>query len=345
MITSYIKPYIRKLTPYASARDSYQSGILLDANENAFGSVLTNLREAYNRYPDPGSNELKKALALFVRTAPDRIAAGNGSDEIIELLIKIFAGPGEEIIVCEPTYGMYQAAANAFNIAVKTCLLTDNFQLNLKAIEQQTSKKTRIIFCCSPNNPTGNLLNENDIKKLCAMFGGPVIVDEAYIEFSKKESLAKLGAQFDNLIILRTLSKAWGLAGLRVGYAVADPSVVRYIDRIKLPYNINRVSAGLAIQALSNTEQLRKLCSNIIDERERLAQQLKNLGVSVFPSNANFLLVRCPGARSVVRRLAEESGIIIRDMSDKPLLADCFRITVGTPKENKKLIQALKNLL
>ncbi len=339
MIKSLIRPNIRNLRPYVCARNLYQEGILLDANENAFAD------EAMNRYPDPESKKLRAALAAYAGVKTENIFAGAGSDEIIDLLIRIFAAPREEIIVLEPTYGMYQVVAQINDVRVKPCLLTENFQLDLGKIQQCISPKTKMLFCASPNSPTGNLLNPNDLEKLCAIFPGIAVIDEAYVEFSSQPSFAENICGFENLVILRTLSKAWGLAGIRVGYCIANPLIIEYLMKIKPPYNVNSISASLAEKTLNNKEKLAEFRQRIIQERTRLSYKLKKLGATVFLSETNFLLVKIPSASSVVKKLAENFGIIVRDFSSKPLLKDCFRVTVGTPEENQAFIQALSNFL
>lgn len=339
MIKSLIRPNIRNLKPYVCARNLYQKGILLDANENAF------MDGKLNRYPDPESKKLRAALAAYVGVKTKNIFVGVGSDEIIDLLIRLFATPGEEIIVLEPTYGMYRVAAKINEVIVKTSLLNKDFQLDLGNIEKLITSKTKMFFCASPNSPTGNRLNTEDLKKLCTIFPGIIVIDEAYVEFSSQPSFVKNLRRFENLVILRTLSKAWGLAGLRVGYCIANPLAIKYLMKIKPPYNVNCISAALAEEALNNKEKMAEFRQRIILEQTRLSYELKKLGATVFPSKTNFLLVKIPSASSVVKKLAENFGIIVRDFSAKPLLKDCFRVTVGTPEENRAFIQALSNFL
>ncbi|MBI2638378.1 histidinol-phosphate transaminase [Candidatus Peregrinibacteria bacterium] len=338
---SLVRPNIRKLRPYVCARNLYQEGILLDANENAFADDT----QALNRYPDPESKKLRTALAVYAGVKTENIFAGVGSDEIIDLLIRIFAAPREEIIVLEPTYGMYQVVAQINDVKLKPCLLTENFQPDLRKIRKCISPKTKMLFCASPNSPTGNLLNPSDLKKLCAIFPGIIVIDEAYIEFSSQPSFAENLRRFKNLVILRTLSKAWGLAGIRVGYCIANPLIIEYLMKIKPPYNMNSVSASLAEKALKNKENLAELRQKMMQERTRLSHELKKLGATVFPSEANFLLVKIPSASSIIKKLAEDFTIIVRDFSSRPLLKDCFRVTVGTREENRAFIQSLTTFL
>lgn len=346
MIDALVRPNVKKLKPYTSARHLHQEGLLLDANENPFGSVVkVPFQLELNRYPDPFCKGLKNGLSKYLQTAPENLFIGVGSDEIIDLLIRLFVGPDEEVIVCEPTYGMYQVAADIAGIASRRCLLTSDFQLDLNAIGPQAGSKTRLLFCCSPNNPTGNVLNPEDIEKLCKNFQGIVVVDEAYVEFSSKPSLLRALKLPENLVLLRTFSKAWGLAGARIGYAIMNPKIVEYLNKIKPPYNMNSVSALLAQQALENEKQFLEWRKVILAEREKLSNGFGALGFKVFPSEANFILVRRAGGARLVKRLAEEFKIIVRDVSGKSGLADCVRVSVGTPEENARLLKAAGELV
>jgi histidinol-phosphate aminotransferase len=346
MITSLIRSNLRNFKPYSSARSLYQKGVFMDANENSIGSVIdvaidTNL----NRYPDPNSLDLRQALGKFLGLSENNIFVGNGSDEAIDLLIRLFVEPDEEIIIMEPTYGMYKVAAEVAGVAVKNCPLTKDFRVDTDALLAQVTAKTKLIFCCSPNNPTGTLIPFQDIERLCQNFKGVVVVDEAYIEFASKPSLISKVGQLENLVVLRTFSKAWGLAGIRVGYAVAQEQVIEYLNKIKPPYNLNRISGKLATQALAQYPKMLEFRETILTERGKLAKNLANLGFTVFPSEANFLLVSCPKASEAAKRLALDYGIIIRAFGSKPMLKDCVRISVGTPEQNKLLVKALTKIL
>ncbi len=347
MINNLIRPNIVKMKPYVCARDLYQEGVFMDANENAFCSPVKNSRLLnLNRYPDPSSTELKKALGRYVGVDFENIFVSSGSDEIIDLLIRLFVNEDEEVLIFEPTYGMYRVLAEVNNVRIKTCSLGNDFQINFTGFRDALSAKTKIVFLCSPNNPTGNLLNYEDILKIVEKFNGVVVVDEAYVEFSSRESLAKVAVNSENLIILRTLSKAWGLAGIRVGYCLANKLIIDYLNKIKLPYNVNLLSSYMAIKALKNSDLMEQMVLEIIAERNWLRMELKKLGFKVFASEANFLLVKIVGAGRIVKKLAEDFGIIVRDFSNKPgVPEDCFRITVGTSKQNRALIQALTLIL
>ena len=346
MIDQLVRKNIKDMKPYSSARSLYQSGMFFDANENALGSTVTldGIPEL-NRYPDPYSKNLREALGKFLDLSEVNIFAGNGSDEIIDLLIRLFVNPDESVLVIEPTYGMYKVAAETAGVGVQSCSLNDEFQIDVPSVLDSVTPKTKIIFCCSPNNPTGNLLRTEDIEELCKKFKGIVIVDEAYIEFASKESLSKRVADFENLVILRTFSKIWGLAGIRVGYAIANEKVIQYLDKIKAPYNINRISSALAIKALAEKDTVAEFKDTILKERKRMEKHLTEMGLTVFPSDANFLLVKYPTASKIAKQLADESKLIIREFGNKKLLENCVRISIATPEQNDVLLTKIKQLV
>jgi histidinol-phosphate aminotransferase len=268
---------------------------------------------------------------------------GVGSDEVIDLIVRIFCEPKwDSVVLIEPTYGMYRVAASIQDVRVRSCLLTEDFQIDVEAVRQTVDENTKLIFCCSPNNPTANLLHTEDILALCEL-GIIIIVDEAYIDFAKTESLASRVLDYPNLIVLRTLSKAWGLAGIRLGYCMADTIIISYLMKVKLPYNINALTSRMTLQALSKGVEVRQTVDAIIQEREWLIEELNQLLCiqKVYPTDANFILVRCTDATALYRVLASKN-IIVRNRSTEPLLNNCLRITVGTHRENKMLIQAVK---
>ncbi len=346
MITDLIRSNLRGFKPYSSARSLYQKGIFMDANENSLGSVINeSIDKGLNRYPDPYSLDLRKALGKFLGISEKNIFVGNGSDEAIDLLIRLFVEPGEEIIIMEPTYGMYKVAAEVAGVAIKNISLASDFQVDIPNLLSQVSSKTKIIFCCSPNNPTGTLIQPEELEKICGNFRGIVVVDEAYVEFASKPSLIGKISSLENLIILRTFSKAWGLAGIRVGYAVAQEAAIEYLNKIKPPYNLNRVSSKIAIQALQQYPKMLEFKTLILREREKLALELTKLGFIVFSSEANFLLVRYPNASLIAKKLAEDFGIIVRDFNSKPKLENCIRISIGTPEQNQLLIKNLSLII
>jgi len=344
-IDSLVRKNISKLKPYSSARDEFQapsmedSLIYLDANENPFNSD-------YNRYPDSHQRALKIKIAELKLLTPGQIFLGNGSDEAIDLLIRAFCEPGiDNVIIPQPTYGMYSVCAAISNVEVKQVLLTSEFEIDSTAIEQSWNDHSKIIFLCSPNNPSGNLLNKEAIKSLLLRFQGLVVVDEAYIDFTEDNGFAPLLNEFNNLVILQTLSKAWGLAGLRLGMCFANQEVITILNKIKPPYNINTVTQSVALQQLDKENQKTAWVKEIVAEREKLKKELILLTIveKVFPSDANFLLVRVSGAKNVYDQLVNQ-GIIARDRSNVILCEQCLRITVGTPGENKQLIDAIKRL-
>lgn len=341
-LDSIIRPNIRNLVPYSSARDEFtgEAKVFLDANENSLGSPLL---KWYNRYPDPHQQALKEKLSKIKGIAPSHIFLGNGSDEAIDILFRAFCEPGRHnVIVCPPTYGMYEVSAHINDVAVRKVPLTASFQLDLEAMEAAVDADTRIIWLCSPNNPTGNSIDRGDIEMILNNFDGIVVVDEAYINFSRHRSFIPDLADYPNLVVLQTLSKAWGLAALRVGMAFASEAIIGIMNRIKPPYNINEAAQQLASQALEEVEQVNEMIRILVTERDKLAASLEQhpLVRHVYPSDANFLLVQVDGGRNVYEYLLTQ-GIVVRDRSTTPGCADCIRITVGTPLENELLLKAL----
>lgn len=340
-----VRENIKNLKPYSSARSEFsgQAKVYLDANENSFGSPLT---KWYNRYPDPLQWELKKKIAGIKKVNAENMLLGNGSDECIDLLIRAFCEPKlDNIIICPPTYGMYEVYGNINNVAVTEVPLTHNFQLDLEKLEQAIDAATKIIFFCSPNNPTGNSMVREDIEMVLNNFDGLVVVDEAYINYSRQRSFITELKDYPNLVVMQTFSKAWGLAGLRLGMIFASAAIVDVLNKIKPPYNINQATQELAIKALENLTDVNTMIKETIAEREQLEHELAAIPFvkKIVPSDANFLLVRMEKASEVYDAL-KRRGIIVRNRSNVVLCEDCLRITVGTPGENKILIEALKEL-
>ncbi|MBI4418017.1 MAG: histidinol-phosphate transaminase, partial [Ignavibacteriales bacterium] len=341
-----IRPNIKALQPYRSARQDFTSGILLDANENAFGSPVSVDGITLNRYPDPSQIQLRRRIAQINDVDPEQIFVGVGSDEIIDLLIRLFCQPGgDSVIVLAPTYGVYRVAAEINDVRVNPVLLTESFEIDVPAVMHNVSSRTKMVFCCSPNNPTGNLLRAQDIAALCRRTEAIIVVDEAYIDLAQAQSLCHSVPEYPNLVVLRTLSKAWGLAGIRLGYAIANEQIVSYLLKIKSPYNINALTSEYALKALDNWETVERTVSLVIKERNRLSKELSGLRevTAVFPSRANFLLVRFADGYSVYNELANR-GIIVRYRGNEPNLENCIRITVGTPQENNLLLLTLKEM-
>lgn len=338
-----VRKNIRRLTPYSSARKEFAgtARIFLDANENSYGSPLG---ENYHRYPDPLQTELKKEVAGLSGVRPGQIFVGNGSDEAIDLLLRVFCEPDRDnIVITPPTYGMYQISAAINDVRVKRAPLTENFELDSEAIGRTLDRRTKMIFVCSPNNPTGNSLDRGTILRLAETFPGLVVVDEAYIDFSSRPSLVVEIGRFPNLVVLQTFSKAWGLAGLRVGLAFADPEVIDLLNRIKPPYNVSEIAQRAVLRALKNKRTMRRRVAAIIAGREKLRRELAQLEIirRIYPTDANFVLAKTVDAGRIYRFLLDH-GIVVRNRHNVAMCAGCLRFTVGTPDENKSLIRALK---
>jgi len=341
-IKKVVRPNIETLKAYSSAKDEYtgEANVLLDANENSLGSPLT---KWYNRYPDPYQKKVKEKLAFIKQIKAEQIFLGNGSDECIDILFRTFCEPGKDnIIICPPTYPMYEVGANINNIAIKSAPLLPNFQLNLAHIEQLVDAQTKIIWICSPNNPTGNSLDRIDIETILNHFNGLVVVDEAYINFSKQKSFAQSLIDYSNLVVLQTLSKAWGLAGLRLGMCFADASIIKYMNKVKAPYNINIVTQELALAALEEVGQVNDMIQHLVDMRIALAEVIASMPhvQEVYPSDTNFLLVKIPQATQLYHYLLTR-GIVVRDRSSLENCSDSLRITIGTEQENTQLVDAM----
>lgn len=333
---------IKQLVPYSSARDEFsgKAEVFLDANENSLGSPLA---KWYNRYPDPHQHELKEAVSKIKGIAPEHIFLGNGSDECIDLLFRCFCEPGKDnVIICPPTYGMYEVSANINDVKIKRAPLLETFQLDLVHLENLADEHTKLIWLCSPNNPTGNLLNRQDVEAVLNNFNGIVVIDEAYINFSRQKSFIQELTEYPNLVVMQTFSKAWGLAGLRLGMAFASTAIIDTMNKVKPPYNISQAAQEIALQALENVGQVNDMIIELADMREALAEVLGRIpGVEkVYPSDANFLLVKIKEARKVYGFLLSKA-IVVRDRSKVKLCEDCLRITVGTEKENTELVDAL----
>jgi histidinol-phosphate aminotransferase len=342
-INNLIRQNIASLVPYSSARDEFkgEASVYLDANENAFGSPLG---QQYNRYPDPLQYKVKKRLSEIKGVPVRNIFLGNGSDEAIDILFRSFCNPGiDNVILVPPTYGMYQVSANINDVEARKVMLTEDYQLNLEGVAETIDKYTKLIFICSPNNPTGNSINRDDIETLLANFSGLVVIDEAYINFSRQKTFIQELTEYPNLVVLQTLSKAWGLAGLRVGMAFASEEIIEVMNKVKPPYNINEASQELALKALENVEQVNAWIKETLLQRDKLVLRLKNFDfvVDIYPSDANFILVKTTGPKAIYNFLVDK-GIIVRDRSKVDLCEGCLRITVGTPAENDILLDALK---
>ena len=336
-----VRYHLKKLTPYSSARDDFKgsASVYLDANENPYPTD-------YNRYPDPHQRKLKEKISQIKKVSIEQLFLGNGSDEPIDLLIRAFCEPNRDnVLIPQPTYGMYSVSAEINAVTIKTINLTTDFDIDLESTRKAWDENTKLLFLCSPNNPSGNLLSVEKIKTLLVEFSGLVIVDEAYIDFTSYGGFVPLLNQFPNLVILQTLSKAWGLANIRLGMCFASKEIISFLNKIKPPYNINGITQEIALKSLDHTARKDKWVANIIQERELVKNELLTLPVvkKVFPSEANFLLVKMDGAKSIYKKLADK-GIVLRDRSNVILCDDCLRITIGTPAENNELLSELKKI-
>lgn len=341
-----VRPNIRKLVPYRSARDDFKEGVLLDANENPFQNPAESAVEL-NRYPDPHHTSLKEKLAPFKGVNPNQIFLGVGSDEAIDLIYRVFCCPGNDnVIITPPTYGMYKVSATINDVEVRSVLLTAECELNADAVLDKADTNTKAIFLCSPNNPTGNDLDPNEITKILNSFAGIVIIDEAYIDFTNRESWATRLHEFPNLVVLQTFSKAFGLAGLRVGMAFANASVISWFMRVKSPYNLNKISLQLAEKAIDNANIVSKNVATLLEERTRLTEYLasKTEVIKVWKSDANFILFSIASAFEIYQQMAK-LGIIIRYRGHEPHCENSLRLSIGTAEENNAFIRAFEECL
>ncbi len=343
-IESLIRENIKKLTPYSSARDEFsgEAKVFLDANENSLGSPLT---KWYNRYPDPHQKAIKEKLSVVKGLPAEHIFLGNGSDECIDLLFRSFCEPGKDnVIICPPTYGMYEVSANINDVEIKRAPLLADFQLDLVHLENLVDVHTKLIWLCSPNNPTGNSLNRTDIETVLNNFSGIVVIDEAYINFARQKTFLRELTEYPNLVVMQTFSKAWGLAGLRLGMAFASAAIIEVLNKVKPPYNINQATQELALKALDEVGQVNDMIKLLVDMRGALMEVFQSMPTveKVYPSDANFFLVKIKDARKIYEFLLTR-GIVLRDRSNVKLCEDCLRITIGTEKENTLLVDAMQD--
>lgn len=336
-----VRPNIWSLKPYSSARDEYkgEASVYLDANENPYNAP-------YNRYPDPLQWVVKEQIEKVKGVSRENILLGNGSDEPIDLVFRAFCEPGvENVVAIDPTYGMYQVCADINNIEYRKVRLTEDFQLDVDALFKAVDAKTKVIFLCSPNNPTGNAFAKEEIIRVLNGFGGIVIVDEAYIDFSDKGTFLSDLEKYPNLIVLQTFSKAWGSAAIRLGMAFASKEIISVLNKIKYPYNVNQLTQEQALKVLANADQVKSWVDVLLNERQVLVDQLAQLSYvqKIYPSDANFVLVKVGDANGIYNKLVEQ-GIIVRNRHSVTLCEGCLRITVGTPEENKTLLDVMKTI-
>jgi len=344
-IKDLIRANIKKVRPYSSARLEYsgEKGIYLDANENSMGSVTN---QKFNRYPDPLQKEIKSKLAQIKNVDDNQIFLGNGSDEAIDLLIRVFCEPKQDgIIIFPPTYGVYAFFAEIHDIAITEIPLTSDFQLDVNRILELINRPPKLLFICSPNNPSANCMRSSDVENILQNFHSIVVLDEAYIDFCPEKTLLFWLKKYPNLVILQTFSKAWGLANIRMGMAFADPQIIKVMNTIKYPYNVSGLTQQTVIKALNKIDRKEKLVSQILVQRRFLESRLAGMSMveQVYPSDANFILIRVKDAGLVYRTLLERN-IIIRDRSKITGCGNGVRITVGTPAENKSLLAVLEEL-
>ena len=342
-INTLVRENVLRLKPYSSARDEFRGltkdMIFLDANENPFENGV-------NRYPDPQQRNVKSILAEQNGVKQENILLGNGSDEVLDLIYRAFCEPARDnVITLPPTYGMYKVLADTNNIENKEVLLTEDFQLNIDAILASYDRYTKILFICSPNNPTGNVFNSNNIEVLLNSFKGLVVIDEAYIDFSSEQSWLKKLSLYPNLIVTQTLSKAYGLAGIRLGICYASTEIIAILNKIKPPYNVNELTQKRALKGLLNKNDFFNEIGLIIDEKNRLFKELLQIKyiIKIYPSEANFILIKVDDAHKRYNQLLDK-GIVIRNRTSQPLCENALRLTIGTPEENYRLIKTLKEL-
>ena len=336
------RPNVWALKPYSSARDEYsgvEASVFLDANENPYNTPN-------NRYPDPLQRDLKALIAPLKGVKEENIFLGNGSDEAIDLIFRAFCRPGiDNVVAIDPTYGMYQVCAEVNDVEYRKMLLDVYYQFKASSLLSAMDENTKAMFICSPNNPTGNSLCRKEIESLLKKFDGLVVVDEAYIDFSSSESLLKDLEQYPNLIVLQTFSKAWGCAAIRLGMAFASPEIIAIFNKIKYPYNVNRLTQEEAIKVLKQPEQIKEWVNTLLEERTRVMEEIVKLSccVRVFPTDANFFLAKVYEATQIYNYLVGE-GIIVRNRTNVALCNDCLRITIGTKEENDALLDALRKV-
>ncbi|MDH6358320.1 histidinol-phosphate transaminase [Parabacteroides sp. PF5-9] len=337
-----VRTNIWQLKPYSSARDEFhgEASVFLDANENPWNLP-------YNRYPDPLQWKLKTRIAELKKIDQHAIFVGNGSDEAIDLIIRAFCEPGiNNIATISPSYGMYEVAADINHVACLKVPLTENFELDGKKLLEKTDICTKVIFLCSPNNPSGNLLEREEVYKVLNTFQGIVVIDEAYIDFASEPSFIRDLSYYPNLVVLQTLSKAWGAAGIRLGMAFASPEIISVLNKIKYPYNVNQLTQEYALKVLSDTRRMQEQLKQILNERERLTELFSQspFNYKIYPSDANFILVEVGDADRMYQTLIGE-GVVVRNRNNVTLCKGCLRITIGTPDENEKLLKAMKRLI
>ena len=343
-IQNLVRENVKKLKPYSSARDEYKATgtemVFLDANENPYQTDV-------NRYPDPHQRNVKDELAKIKGVKPEQILLGNGSDEVLDFLFRAFCEPGKDnVITLPPTYGMYKVLSEINNIENREVLLSQDFEPQVSAILDKSDANSKLLFLCSPNNPTGNTFSEEKVEELLQNFNGLVIIDEAYIDFSGKESWLNRLQEYPNLVITQTLSKAYGMAGIRLGICCASEEIIEILKKIKPPYNVNELTQQRALNRILDVKNVENEVADILKGRDKLFRVLLEVSYveKIYPSDANFILVKVDNAMARYDQLIEK-GIVIRNRTTQPLCENTLRLTVGTTQENQKLITALKSLI
>lgn len=335
-----VRPNIWKLEPYSCARTEFtgEASTFLDANENPYNSP-------FNRYPDPFQVKVKEEIVKVKGATTKNICLGNGSDETIDLMYRIFCEPKvDNVVAIEPTYGMYRVCADINDVEYRTVLLDENYQFQAKDLLAKVDNKTKVMWLCSPNNPTGNALKTEEIVKVLEGFSGIVVVDEAYIDFSSQKSWVEKLGNYPNLVILQTFSKAWGSAGIRLGMAFASEEIIGLMNKVKYPYNINILTQEKALELLSNKAKVSEWVKVILAERENLVKELEKLEVvkHIYPTDANFVLIKVSDANKLYKHLVD-AGVIVRNRNSVSLCQNCVRISIGSPEENKALMNAMQS--
>ena len=341
-LQSLIRPNIWSLSPYSCARNEFtgEASVFLDANENPYN-------QPFNRYPDPLQVQLKEKIAALKKVRPTQIMLGVGSDEPIDLIFRIFCEPQvDNVVAINPTYGMYGVCADINNVAYKQVNLNEDFSLNADKVLKACNKHTKVIFLCSPNNPTGNSLCRKEIEKILNGFDGIVVIDEAYIDFSKESSWLQSLDAYPQIIVLQTFSKAWGMAALRCGMAFASEEIIGFFNKVKYPYNLNLLTQEAVSKQIANADQKQEWVKALLVERQKLIDALQALPLveKIYPTDANFVLAKVNDANGIYKQLVEQ-GIIVRNRNSVTLCKNCLRITIGTPSENKQLLTALQKLV
>jgi histidinol-phosphate aminotransferase len=345
-IESLVRKNILGLKPYSSARGDYLEGVLMDANENSFGCVIDAFDALeLNRYPDPSHKKVREKLGRYLNVPYDKLFIGVGSDEIIDLVVRIFCEPAiDSVMILDPTYGMYKVVCDINNVKTISIPLDHNYQIDFQKVDDSLEENTKVIFICSPNNPTANVINKDSVLELAQQTKRIIVIDEAYVDFAEEFSLIYEAVQLPNIIVLRTFSKIWGLAGVRCGYCITSKEITGYLYKVKAPYNMNKLTSAVILKALDNVDKKEELKEKILGQRDFLLAELQKINgvIKVLPSQTNFILFEVNDPKEVYNKLTAK-GIIIRDRSSQ--IPNSLRVSVGTQNENNKFLAELGNAL